>query len=90
MPSEMCLQVRRLAVDLPAAWDVTDVLFALVRISRITGILTVWAPAAPASPGCRHHGLGTAEQGMIAEVSLCTTEQSGHAAATSTKGGAEL
>lgn len=41
MPSKMRLEMRGLPVDFPAAWDVTDVLLLLCRVTA--GVLTVRA-----------------------------------------------
>lgn len=58
VPAEMRLEVGGLAVDLPAAADVTDVLLPLSRTASSSGgVLAVGTPASSAAP-CRGHGRG--------------------------------
>ena len=65
MPPQVRFQVRRLAVNFPAARDVTYVLFLLPGLVVGGRRLAVRTPAPPATPCGRERGLGVQQRGDL-------------------------
>lgn len=84
VPPEVRFEVRSFAINFPAAWYVTDVLFLLARLVVRSRGLAVGTPAPPTSPSSGERRLGV-QQSRDLSLVLCKVRMSQYQASLQLK-----